>query len=844
MKDKDDTESQQPDPDATVFDDDATLMHESNPGDATELETSDGDDALFEHPSSAALSEQLMVGHRIKDRFEIVALLGRGGMGSVYKALDLRKQEARDRQPFVALKCLNDDFARHPQALIALQREARKSQSLAHPNIVTVYDFDRADDRVYMTMEYLRGNPLDRIITSQHESGLPKDQALPLIRDMCAALSYAHSQNIAHADLKPANVFVTDKGAKILDFGIARAVADIGGGGEQTIFDPSDLGALTPAYASLEMLNGVEPEPKDDIYALGCIVYECLTGRHPYDKQRADEAAKARLKPARPAHLSRREWRALERALAFEREHRLDSVDALLAAFEPRSPWLLWGSVAGVAVVAAVAWLSLEQGQEIAKVDSERLRQTVMQETRIDLARQDLLEALSRPQRDQSWIQARAAEARDFKQSAPQADPELTAAWNDIASSWLSAIAEQVQAGKTLDAESAEAAERALSKDIELLKQWLLHPLAAPAGSDDYQTIALGLEHIESQLQTLVEQRRKELAAKAAAEEAARREAEKQREAAAAAAERRRQQQAAKAAAKAKQEQIDGLVASLRSKLSCNQTALSQRYQDWQALVSLQSSMAQQNANRVQDRVLSCLAELEQRSTASARAFLDSARQFWPGFQRLSSWRLDECADAKAGAGAARARCRDSWDGGRGPELVAMPPMEGRRFLLARFETSIAEFNEFCRQQSACRPAEGSDRYPVTGRAVAEYQAYLAWLSQKSGFVYRLPSLSEWRFAHPEDRGEPDPNRNCVFEGLGIRKGGRPVSVRSGKASHWGTVNSLGNAAEAVSRGDSWLAVGGSHSDPLDRCLPDLRQSWDGSPNELIGLRPLRELRQ
>lgn len=860
MKDQDDKRSQKPEPEATdwlapdaetpltaddpTIIDDSTALHHSDADEQTQFtDMSVGVDTFFEHPSSEALSQQLMVGQRIKDRFEIVALLGRGGMGSVYKALDLRKQEARDRQPFVALKSLNEDFARHPQALIALQREARKSQSLAHPNIVTVYDFDRADDRVYMTMEYLRGQPLDRVIAAQNETGKPKEEVLPLIKDMCAALSYAHSQNIAHADLKPANVFVTEKGAKILDFGIARAVADIGGGGDQTVFDPAELGALTPAYASYEMLNGAEPEPKDDVFALACIIYELLTGLHPYQKRRADEAEQAGLKPARPTVLNRREWRALEKALAFRREDRLADVDALQTAFEPKSPLVLWAGAAVVLLIAGASWLSLQQGQEIAKVDTERLRETVVRETRIDLARQDLLNALQTPALNEAWLVSRSAEAQNFVDEVPGRHPELTAVWHRIASDWLSALEQRMQQWKTASADQFEASERDLRTDIALVKDWLSMPLAAAADSADYQSIALGLEHLESEINGFSAQRNAERAAQAAAAEAARREAEQKRLAEEAVAERRRQQQAAKAAAAAKQQNIDALVATIRSELSCDQNGLSQRSQDWQALMALQSSAAQQTANRLQDHILSCLKAIEPRSTASAQAFLDSARQNWPGFQRVAAWRVDDCADTKPGDGSSRARCSDRWGNGKGPELVAMPPMNGQRFLLARYETSIAEFNQFCRHHSGCKPAQGSDRYPVTGRPVGEYQAYLKWLSDKSGFVYRFPSFSEWRFSHPEDRGEPDPNRNCVFEGLGIRKGGRPISVRSGKPAYWGTVNALGNAAEAVSKNGQWLAVGGSHSDALDRCLPDMRRGWDGSPDDLIGLRPLRELR-
>ncbi len=112
-------------------------------------------------PSQKAVLE---IGDIIKNRFILEEELGRGGMGVVYKAKDLRKEEAKDRNPYIALKVLNEDFKRNPESFIALQRETRKTQELAHPNIITVYDFDRDGDHIYMTMEWLQGKPLSTLL--------------------------------------------------------------------------------------------------------------------------------------------------------------------------------------------------------------------------------------------------------------------------------------------------------------------------------------------------------------------------------------------------------------------------------------------------------------------------------------------------------------------------------------------------------------------------------------------------------------------------------------------------------------------------------------------------------
>ncbi|AKU12617.1 serine/threonine protein kinase [Azoarcus sp. CIB] len=298
------------------------------------------------------------VGETIKGRFRLEECIGFGGMGTVYKALDLRKLEAADRNPYIAIKILNVQFRGHPKSLIALQREAKKAQTLAHPNIVTVYDFDRDGPMVYLTMEYLSGQPLSRLLHAPDFRGMPYADALRIFTGMANALSYAHERGFVHCDFKPANVFLTDKGqVKIIDFGIARVFRRSEEEVEATVFDAGSLGGLTPAYASPEILEHVEPDPRDDVYALACITYELLTGTHPFGRLPATQARNAGLRPQRPKNLPTLQWRALKSALSFDRDARTPSVAQFLHGMkgERQLAMPLALGVAGVATAALLA---------------------------------------------------------------------------------------------------------------------------------------------------------------------------------------------------------------------------------------------------------------------------------------------------------------------------------------------------------------------------------------------------------------------------------------------------------------------------------------------------------
>lgn len=267
----------------------------------------------------------------IKDRFILEERLGKGGMGQVFKARDLRKVEAQDDNPWVAIKFLGDDFSRHPKALISLQREAKKSQQLAHPNVLTVYDFDRDGDRVYMTMELLQGSPLPGWNSINFSDG-KTPSAATLVQEMAAGLAYAHKLGVIHSDFKPDNVFVTVDGrVKILDFGIARIMDTAV---EKDSFDAGELGALTLRYASLEMLQGgAEPHPADDVYALGLMAYQLFAGEHPYAGKTAAEALEEGLEPEHIRGMKRHRWRAIAGALQLRREDRTASAELFLRQF-------------------------------------------------------------------------------------------------------------------------------------------------------------------------------------------------------------------------------------------------------------------------------------------------------------------------------------------------------------------------------------------------------------------------------------------------------------------------------------------------------------------------------
>jgi len=306
--------------------------------------------------SSGVEANTWNAGALLNGRFELIKCVGAGGMSRVYKALDRQKLVFEWPAPYVAIKVLNQRFQADPKRLAALQQEVERCQRMVHPNILQVHEFHRDGATVYMTMEYLYGQPLTQRIRRKDFRGLPPEEALRIIKAMGQALAYVHSQGIVHCDFKPGNVFLTDSGeVKLIDFGIAQAFGA-----------PEELAerAVSPAYASLQVMEGRAPDPRDDVYALACTAYELLTGVHPFDYRPATEARQAALTVTRREGLSRLQWKALRGALAFERAKRTATVERFLEEFNTtlfpwrpeRSKAIAVGVAAYLLMVGGVLW--------------------------------------------------------------------------------------------------------------------------------------------------------------------------------------------------------------------------------------------------------------------------------------------------------------------------------------------------------------------------------------------------------------------------------------------------------------------------------------------------------
>ena len=352
-----------PDADETVI---ATRVHDVESGAGVGKKTRHLAVADAAPASATSISPEINsaraepeVGLVLKNQFVLEEVLGRGGMGIVFKARDRLMEEMKDRNPFVAIKVLRPEFRNDQMLLMALQREFKKAQKLSHPQIAQMMDFtrDEATGLMFVIMQYLEGETLDRFIRLNYPKGMPFKKAFPLIQAMGQALAYAHRQGIVHLDFKPANVFVCKNGdIKVLDFGIAAGIGQSESDADQTVFKVSDLGALTPAYASLEMLDAKSagknhaPTVQDDVYAFSCVIFELLTGTHPFGKTSAVEAWKAGLLAKPPATLSMRQARSLMRGLAFKAEDRLASIEALVRKLTP----LRMGSILIASAVTAI----------------------------------------------------------------------------------------------------------------------------------------------------------------------------------------------------------------------------------------------------------------------------------------------------------------------------------------------------------------------------------------------------------------------------------------------------------------------------------------------------------
>jgi serine/threonine protein kinase len=333
-------------------------------------------------PTVAPEGEETVPG-LLNNRYQLMGCLGNGGMGAVFQAHDLLVAAQQDPDPYVAIKVLRPDLQSDAVAVMALQREANRAFRLAHPGIVRVKGFEQdAESGLYfIVMELLEGRTLQSVMR-QHPSGQPWSEIAPYLKQICDALQYAHRDGeLVHSDIKPSNLFITARGqVKILDFGIAVPIPASDSEDEEdagTRMDARKLGARTPEYSGVDVFLGFKPHGSDDVYSLAVVVYQWLSGRHPYlnedssPETREAPAPKALEKGRRPASLpALTGWqnRALRRALALARGERTQTVQAFWQ--EMTEPPVIWRSptawvLAGVlALLIALAGLLLRGDKE------------------------------------------------------------------------------------------------------------------------------------------------------------------------------------------------------------------------------------------------------------------------------------------------------------------------------------------------------------------------------------------------------------------------------------------------------------------------------------------------
>jgi serine/threonine-protein kinase len=215
----------------------------------------------------------------INNRYQIEDTLGKGGMAVVYKARDL----TLDRD--VAIKVLRQKYSTDPAFREHFQQEAKAAANLSHPNIVTVYDFGFDSERLFIIMEYVPGTDIKQLKADIRHFDL--QETLSLMEQACAGVGYAHRAGLVHCDIKPQNLLITpDRQLKIVDFGIARALATINPA------EKADIVWGSPSYFSPEQAAGLAPSPASDVYSLGIIMYEMLTGELPFTAPTSTELAR------------------------------------------------------------------------------------------------------------------------------------------------------------------------------------------------------------------------------------------------------------------------------------------------------------------------------------------------------------------------------------------------------------------------------------------------------------------------------------------------------------------------------------------------------------------------
>lgn len=762
----------------------------------------------------------------LQKRFKLESVLGVGGMGVVYKAIDLRKVEANDKNPYVAIKVLNEDFKKHPDSLIALQREARKSQSIAHPNIVNVHDFDRDGDVVFMTMEFLDGSPLDKVIKEYQYIGLPMDQAWSVLKGICEALIYAHQENIIHSDFKPGNIYLTSKGvAKVFDFGISRAVSssDIKSeSGDKTVFDAGTLGALTPAYASLEMLNGGEPDERDDLYALGCVAYELFCGEHPFGRLAADKAMAKKLKPKKLQELSGTQWNTLKKSLSFNKKDRISSIEAfyeLMFSEKSSGKKLILGSFfVATVLISSVLFYSLNK-------DSGVIVQGGVSQSDITAYKDDVESLLSEPKFSSiQWHDDVWSAFKLLWKVLPENDSWSYSAEARVINLYALEIMGLISENKANEADILLSEAIKYSDNEGVLKgiKLTIQELRGKNGSEEIAKLKLQQYQQQKRFDLQQANLRKNIL-----NEQKYNTAETQRA-------------------------FNLALNDVSKHLLCRNGINTRLFgKSLKVLSLIDVARYKKQKPGLIDSTISCINKISVDSQSKAEKLKSYAVQYFPTSNKLKELDIgfiDLCKPAFAGKAAKNSRsiCQDSLVNGiTGPKMVVIKPKrDNDYYAISKYEISNRDFNIYCKKTASCKPKTKNLDYPANNLSISLVNNYIDWLSSTTHKKYSLPTHYQWLQAARASLNVLDPNRNCSMNSRGVLKGVSLISVTSGKQNDWGIVNAIGNVQEWVLKGrnNELFVAGGSREDEFSSCNMQSLKKDSGKANHLTGFRVVREI--
>lgn len=714
--------------------------------------------------------ESLQKGALILGRYRLDSVLGKGGMGVVWKARDERQGVDR------AIKFLLDKFH-----FDILKNEINSCQQLTHTNIVKIFEYLEDGGTHFISMEYLDGLSLDKLIKN---GDVETQKAWAILENISSALSHIHAVGMVHADLKPANIIVTKSGIeKLVDFGIARFEVrkDAGGTGDaESVGGPPH--ACTLPYASKDVILGKAPQQRDDLYSLGCIAYELLSGgKHPFGGLNSYQASEQCCEPARINGLNARQWRAVRQALNFDRQGPALSVQDFWDKINPRRPKKRKFFYLIVLLSVLLIYQSIQPILGSSSIEDDvALKDAALKNIKVEEHHLKIRALLEFPTFDERWETDFHNEIDALSNLKGQSDPLVVSSKAGASYAYISHVRSIIE-------------EKDYKKAQELI-----------ARTRTWATNTNDLDDLELLIDTK------------AAEQAA--------------VDRAKEKQSLKAREEQKKIQFESALASINNDLKCNKfLSVEDLSSKIQRLKVLDLALYSRAEPKILDKVSSCISKVIRKFPRRGLKIKVAAEEIFdkPGFfDKALPHHSNNCSASLAGLGAknTRSRCQDELiNGTKGPVIVVIPGAHSiRPFAMSRYEVSIGEFNQFCFSSKECDVTDTSNAsLPITSLSHQLVAAYLNWLSAQSGKTYRLPTLQEWlHVASAGQELQAHQSDDCLKESVVTEEHKHQLTPSGvGPQTPWGVVNLVGNVNEWVSNGGALLAIGDLSREHTLRCV-------------------------